>query len=81
MSSESRVDLERMRQVYEEDRKRAELGSAAQGVTRAVARIVQDVEIEARVGRFTLRSDEPEERGGQGTHPTPLQYFAVGVAT
>lgn len=81
MTEGFRVDLERMRQVYEEDRRRAEQGVAAQSITRVVGHIVQDVEIEVRVGRFTLRSDEPAERGGSGMHPTPLQYFAAGLAT
>jgi hypothetical protein len=81
MAEDSLVDLVRMRQLFTEDRERALEGSAAQSVSRVVAHIVRDVEIEARVGKFVLRSDEPEERGGHGSHPTPLQYFSVGVAT
>jgi uncharacterized OsmC-like protein len=34
-----------------------------------------------RVGRFRLESDEPRERGGTDTAPTPLQYLLFGVAT
>jgi hypothetical protein len=75
------VNLERLRRVYDEDRAQAETPGHAQAVTRVVARIVQDVKIEARAGRFVLESDEPPARGGQGSAPTPLQYFAAGIAT
>jgi MFS family permease len=34
-----------------------------------------------RVGRFRLESDEPADRGGTDTAPTPLQYLLFGVAT
>jgi len=34
-----------------------------------------------RVGRFRLESDEPAERGGTDTAPTPLQYLLFAVAT
>ena len=75
------VDLERLARVYEEDRERVKAAGDARAVTRVVARIVEDVAIEVRAGRFSLRSDEPESRGGHGSAPTPLQYFATGIAT
>jgi uncharacterized OsmC-like protein len=34
-----------------------------------------------RVGRFRLESDEPAERGGGGSAPSPLQYLMFAVAT
>lgn len=77
------VDLERMRAVYEEDR--GALARAADpeqpSITRVVVRIVQDVALEARTGKFILHSDEPQERGGSGTAPTPLMYFSAGIGT
>jgi hypothetical protein len=78
-----RVDLERMRAAYE--RERAALArSDPEGrgrVVRAQASIDRDCHMVGRVGRFRLASDEPGERGGTGTAPTPLQYLLFGVAT
>lgn len=77
-----RVDLARQR--AEIDRIRAEKSSlAAQDrrvTTRAVARIVADTRIEGRLGRFTICSDEPTERGGDDTGPSPLQFLMAAVA-
>lgn len=77
-----RVDLEKQRREIE--RLRVELGAlpAKQPTvtTRAVARIVRDVHLEGRMGKFTVESDEPLARGGTDLGPSPLQYFMVGVA-
>lgn len=77
---EAVVDLARMRAVYERDRESILSGKApAEVVNRAVVRIVHNVHMEVRAGRFVLHSDEPEERGGEDTAPSPLQLFAAGV--
>ena len=77
-----RVDLEKQRR--EIARLRAELGALPTNqptvTTRAVARIVQDVHLEGRMGHFTVQSDEPLARGGTEQGPSPLQFFMVGVA-
>jgi hypothetical protein len=77
-----RVDL--ARQQAEIDRIRAEKGALpAQDrrvTTRAVAQIVANTRIDGRLGRFTVRSDEPAERGGDDTGPSPLQYLMAAVA-
>lgn len=77
------VDRVRLRAVYEADREaiRTAADPDAPSVTRVVAHIVEDVRVEARAGPFVLTSDEPASRGGGGTAPTPLMYFAAGVAT
>lgn len=83
MSEQSRVDLERMRAIYE--RERAGLARVAADqrarIVRAKASIDRDCHMVGRVGRFRLESDEPAERGGTDTAPTPLQYLLFGVAT
>ena len=83
MSERGRVDLERMRAVYEHER--AAMARTAPDerirVIRAQASIEGDCHMVGRVGRFRLESDEPAERGGTGTAPTPLQYLLFGVAT
>lgn len=77
-----RVDL--ARQQAEIDRIRAEKSAQAppdrRVTTRAVAHIVADTRIEGRLGRFTVHSDEPAERGGDDSGPSPLQYLMAAVA-
>jgi hypothetical protein len=77
-----RVNLEK--QLHEIERLRSELGTLPAGqptvTTRAVARILEDVHLEGRMGRFTVQSDEPISRGGTDLGPSPLQYLMVGVA-
>jgi hypothetical protein len=48
-------------------------------VQRARIRLVRDQLKEARVGEFTLTSDEAVARGGGGTAPGPLTYFCAAV--
>lgn len=60
----------------------AEVGPAAGTSTaRVSAQVVANTEIEVRAGRHLFRSDEPANRGGRGSAPRPLQYFAAGIAT
>jgi hypothetical protein len=53
--------------------------SLRQMVQRAKIRLVKDQLKEARVGEFTLISDEAVARGGGGTAPGPLTYFCAAV--
>jgi hypothetical protein len=48
--------------------------------TRAVARILDDVHLEGRMGKFVVESDEPLARGGTERGPSPLQYVMMGTA-
>jgi hypothetical protein len=48
--------------------------------TRAVARILDDVHLEGRMGKFVVESDEPLVRGGREQGPSPLQYLMMGTA-
>jgi len=45
---------------------------------RAVVRVVRGYLKEARVGKFTFASDEHPPMG-EGSAPTPLDYFVAGV--
>jgi uncharacterized OsmC-like protein len=49
-------------------------------VTRAVARIVEDVHLEGRMGKFTVEADEPIARGGTEKGASPLQFLMMGIA-
>jgi hypothetical protein len=83
MTERSRVDLERMRAVYEREREALAQADADQRarIVRAQASIDRDCHMVGRVGRFRLESDEPAARGGADMAPTPLQYLLFGVAT
>jgi uncharacterized OsmC-like protein len=48
--------------------------------TRAVARIIEDVHLEGRMGKFTVEADEPIARGGTEKGASPLQFLMMGVA-
>jgi len=78
----SRVDLEK--QMREIERIRGEMSAKAAAdrktTTRAVARIIEDVHLEGRMGKFTVEADEPLARGGTEKGPSPLQYLMVGTA-
>jgi hypothetical protein len=77
-----RVNL--AKQMREIERLRAELRALPADqptvTTRAVAKIMEDVHLQGRMGRFTVHSDEPLSRGGTDLGPSPLQYLMVGVA-
>jgi hypothetical protein len=77
-----RVDLSK--QLHEIERLRAELAAKPRDerrtITRATARILEDVHLEGRMGRFVVEADEPLARGGTEQGPTPLQYLMVGTA-
>ncbi len=82
MTSRGRVDL--AKQLREIERLRAELGAKPpeqrRMTTRAVARIIRDVHLEGRMGKFTVDADEPFARGGTELAASPLQYLMVAVA-
>jgi hypothetical protein len=78
----SRVNLRK--QMAEIVRLRREMSSKApdqrRTTTRAVARILEDVHLEGRMGTFVVESDEPVARGGTEKGPSPLQYLMMGTA-
>ncbi len=82
MSTRSRVDL--AKQMAEIQRLRREMSAKRPEqrttTTRAVARIIQDVHLEGRMGKFVVESDEPFVRGGTEKGPSPLQYLMMGTA-
>jgi hypothetical protein len=78
----SRVDLRK--QMHEIVRLRQEMSAKSpeqrRTMTRAVARILDDVHLEGRMGKFVVESDEPLVRGGTEKGPSPLQYLMMGTA-
>ncbi len=81
-SRPSRVNLRK--QMGEIVRLRRELSAKPleqrRTTTRAVARILEDVHLEGRMGKYVVESDEPLARGGTEKGPSPLQYLMMGTA-
>jgi uncharacterized OsmC-like protein len=50
------------------------------GTVRVDAHTLGHLKLEAKLGRFTITSDEPEERGGTDIGPGPLAYFVAAGA-
>ncbi len=77
-----RVNLEK--QMREIERLRAEMRATEPSMrsvtTRAVARIIEDVHLEGRMGKFTVEADEPLARGGTEKGASPLQFLMMGTA-
>jgi hypothetical protein len=82
MTRRGRVDLDK--QMHEIERLRSEMGAKPPEqrtvTTRAVAKIVEDVHLEGRMGKFTVEADEPLARGGTEKGASPLQYLMMGTA-
>ena len=82
MTSRGRVDLDK--QMREIERLRSEMRAKTPEqrtvTTRAVARIVEDVHLEGRMGKFTVEADEPIARGGTEKGASPLQFLMMGIA-
>ena len=80
--AKSRVNLDK--QMAEIVRLRQEMRAKPpeqrKTTTRAVARILDDVHLEGRMGKFVVESDEPLARGGTERGPSPLQYLMMGTA-
>jgi len=77
-----RVNLQK--QMLEIERLRVEMGAKQPDqrtvTTRAVARIIEDVHLEGRMGKFTVEADEPLARGGTEKGASPLQFLMMGTA-
>jgi len=81
-SSRGRVDLEKQRREIERLRSEMSAKTTDQRIvtTRAVARIIEDVHLEGRMGKFTVEADEPFARGGTEKGASPLQFVMMGTA-
>ena len=82
MTGRGRVDLDK--QMHEIERLRSEMSAKPPEqrtvTTRAVAKIIEDVHLEGRMGKFTVEADEPLVRGGTEKGASPLQFLMMGTA-
>ncbi len=82
MTRRGRVDLDK--QMHEIERLRSEMSAKPPEqrtvTTRAVAKIIEDVHLEGRMGKFTVEADEPLVRGGTEKGASPLQFLMMGTA-
>jgi hypothetical protein len=75
------IDYQRHKEIFEM-RRLAFAQDPEKAVTthRAKIRLIQDHYKEAEVpGGYTIKCDEPAERGGMGKGPAPLQYLVSSV--
>ena len=75
-----KVDLERMRIAHEEGLERRQKSGHGKVTLRATAKLVENVFLKGRIGRFQFDCDEPVSRGGDDKAPSPLEYFMIGAA-
>ena len=82
MTRRGRVDLDK--QMGEIERLRSEMSAKTHDqrtvTTRAVAKIIEDVHLEGRMGKFRVEADEPFVRGGTEKGASPLQFLMMGTA-
>lgn len=64
---------------YEDKRITARPGDST-GTIRVDVHTLGHLKLEGKMGRFQVISDEPEDRGGTDTGPSPLAYFLSGAA-
>jgi hypothetical protein len=80
MADESLIDTAKFKRVQDEIRgTRRDDPDQHRIVARASLRLVRDQLKEARILNHRLLCDEAVERGGGGTAPTPLHYFAAAT--
>jgi hypothetical protein len=75
------IDYARHKEIFEK-RRQAYAKNPEQAVTvhEAEIRLIRDQFKEAKVpGGYTIRCDEPVERGGTGQGPAPLQFLVASV--
>jgi hypothetical protein len=75
------IDYQHHKEIFEQ-RRTAFLKDPEKAVTthHAKIRLIQDHYKEAEVpGGYTIKCDEPVERGGEGKGPAPLQYLVASV--
>lgn len=79
-TDQPRVNLEHMQKTFDAGfLMRKEAGSHPVTL-RATADLVQNAKLHGRIGKYEFDCDEPPERGGEDTSPSPLEYFMVGAA-
>jgi uncharacterized OsmC-like protein len=79
-SSNPKLDLDHLQQVFNTGyHQRKEAGSHPVTL-RATAEIVHNTHLHGRIGRYEFDCDEPPERGGTDSAPSPLEYFMSGAA-
>jgi putative redox protein len=42
-------------------------------------KILDGAKLEAKLGAYTIYSDQPKDGGGEGTAPNPFEYFVASV--
>ncbi len=76
----NRIDLNRLQGAFDEGYELRKQAGSHSVTLRATAKLVENVYLDGRIGRFHFACDEPVERGGEDKAPSPLEYFLIGAA-
>lgn len=50
-------------------------------VTEIEVSFPENLKVQAKIGAFTILTDQDQDSGGEGTAPTPFDYFTSSIAT
>lgn len=75
-----RLDLDHLQQVFDNGYTQRKEAGCHPVTLRATASIVSNTRLHGRIGRYEFDCDEPPERGGTDSAPSPLEYFMSGAA-
>ena len=74
-----RLNLPRLQEAFNQGYLQRKQSGSHPVTLRATARLEENAHLQGRIGRFHFECDEPPERGGEDTAPSPLEYFLMGA--
>ena len=82
MGEEVQINWEKVKGFYEgaTERMKKNPDTPAIGAPKAKIRVIKERLFEAKSEGHTFQIDEPIERGGAGSAPSPMAYFTAGAA-
>jgi len=80
VEKETKLDLDHLQRVFDAGYQSRKDAGSHPVTLRATATIVKNAHLHGRIGRFEFDCDEPPERGGEDSAPSPLEFFMCGAA-
>jgi uncharacterized OsmC-like protein len=75
-----RLDLDHLQETFDKGYAMRKEAGSHPVTLRATAHLVENAHLHGRIGKYQFDCDEPPERGGQDSAPSPLEFFMVGTA-
>jgi uncharacterized OsmC-like protein len=79
-ANQPKVDLDHMQNTFDVGYQMRKDAGSHPVTLRATADIVSNAHLHGRIGKYEFDCDEPPERGGEDSSPSPLEYFMIGAA-